>query len=750
MSTAWPGPAHYRPLVPVPPVAERRAHVHRQHDVERPDPYAWMAELDEPALLAYLEQERAFYDAATEHLTDLRATLEAEMRARVPAHETGAPWQADGWEYRWERGHGAEHGRLVRRPTPTQLREQGQDPVADSEGWRELLDLDTLVGPDGHVELGVCAVSPDATLLAYSVDTSGDERFELRFADLSDGADGGPHPLPDRVVGVHAGGAWTAGSDAFCFVVPDEAWRAHEVRLHRLGGPPGQAEQTAELLLREPDPAFSVSVRLSRSRQLLLLSAFASDCSQEWVLPAQEPTGLAHSPGGRRAGIEYWLEHVRGPGGGFLLVVTNDGAPEFRLMRCAPDAPGPHAWTPLVDARPGERLLDVDAFAKHVVLSLRRDAAACLRVVPLDALAESGSARAWDLPAREAATISLSRTPDYATSDALVRTESAVEPRTTLRVNLEAETWPEEAAVVHRAEVPTFDASLYRRIRRWLPARDGTAIPVLLVHRADAALDGTAPCLLYGYGAYEAIEDPVFDPSLISLLDRGVVHGHVLVRGGGEAGRTWWEQGRLRRKPTSWHDLVDVADGLTGQAPNRKTPPLVDGRRMALRGISAGGLLVAGAMQDRPERFAAVIAEVPFVDVLTTMLDESIPLTTLEWTEWGDPRTPDGFQDLQSWSPYERTLAGRVGPGRRPRLLVTGALHDTRVRVTEPAKWVAAMRATEASQAIGDGDGSDATRLLLRAETGEGAHAGPSGRFARLAYEAELAAWLLDALAVAG
>jgi oligopeptidase B len=220
----------------------------------------------------------------------------------------------------------------------------------------------------------------------------------------------------------------------------------------------------------------------------------------------------------------------------------------------------------------------------------------------------------------------------------------------------------------------------------------------------------------------------------VSLLDRGLVFVQASVRGGGEVGRSWWEQGRLTAKPTSWHDLVDVADALACPA-----QPLVDGDRLAIHGMSAGGLLVAGAMQERPDRFAAVVAEVPFVDVLTSMLDESLPLTTLEWREWGDPRDPDGFASLLSWSPYDNTELSPAGD-QHPRLLVTGALHDTRVRVTEPAKWVARMRAIDAAR------GADPSQLVFRAETAEGSHGGPSGRFARLDYDAEVAAFLLDAL----
>jgi oligopeptidase B len=436
---------------------------------------------------------------------------------------------------------------------------------------------------------------------------------------------------------------------------------------------------------------------------------------------------------GRRVGVEYHGDHARDadvPGGEALLVVTNHDAPEFRLVRLALDAIGPDAvdrFEELIGEDPAERLRDVDVFVDHLVLTLRREAAPVLRLVP-----RHGLEHAIDVSSGlDGGAIELGHVAEYDTDVVAVTTQSTIAPRITAEVDLVTGA----RTVQHREETPGYDPGRYRTERRWFAARDGVAIPVVLAHRADVPLDGTAPCLIWAYGAYESVDDPWFDPATASLLDRGVVYGHAHVRGGGEVGRAWWEQGRLERKPTSWHDLVDVADGLAGDGGQ---PPLVDGARLAIRGLSAGGLLVAGALTERPDRWAAVVAEVPFVDVVTTMLDASLPLTTAEWREWGDPRTPEGHADLASWSPYET-----VPTTPRPHLLVTGALHDTRVRVTEPAKWVARLRTIDAEH------GYEPGRTLFRAETGEGAHAGPSGRIARLAYEAEVQAWLLRVFGLA-
>jgi oligopeptidase B len=276
--------------------------------------------------------------------------------------------------------------------------------------------------------------------------------------------------------------------------------------------------------------------------------------------------------------------------------------------------------------------------------------------------------------------------------------------------------------------VPDYEPARYRTRRLLARAADGTAIPVTIACRADARLDGTEPCLLYGYGAYESSLDPEFESSLPSVLDRGVVYAIAHVRGGGECGRHWWQHGRLRAKPNTFSDFVDVAGWLAGDGGGIA---LVDGSRIVSRGLSAGGLLQAAAYSRAPERWRAVVAEVPFVDVVTTMLDPGIPLTIQEWDEWGDPRDPDDFACMRGYSPYENPPAGP-----RPALLVTGAVHDPRVLVHEPAKWVARLRATDTA----------GSTILFRVELGAGAHTGPSGRYGHLRYEAEVYAFILDAM----
>ena len=358
--------------------------------------------------------------------------------------------------------------------------------------------------------------------------------------------------------------------------------------------------------------------------------------------------------------------------------------------------------------------------AGDLLLTLRRDGAPLLAISSAD-----GRAVREVHPALTAGTIAVQHAADYFAGSVVIAEESLIEPPRWSELDLATG----QRTEVKRADVPGYDASGYRTKRLEAQAGDGTKVPVTLAYRVDTPLDGTAACLLYGYGAYEACAEPEFDRGLPSLLDRGVVYAVAHVRGGGECGRDWWQQGRLRAKPTTFSDFIEVADWLAGDAPG--AVPLVDGSRIVSRGLSAGGLLQGAVYSRAPGRWRAVVAEVPFVDCVTTMLDPAIPLTITEWDEWGDPRDAGDFNCLRSYSPYDNPPAGR-----RPELLVTGAVHDPRVLVHEPAKWVARLRETD----------SAGSRVLFRVELGAGAHTGPSGRFGQLRYEAEVHAFVLAAI----
>lgn len=587
--------------------------------------------------------------------------------------------------------------------------------IADATGGagQLVLDVDALRDDSGYLELGVTLVSPDGRLLAYSVDRAGDEVYALRFRDIESGED-----LADEVPRSYYGGAWSASSEHFFYTALDDAYRPHEVWRHAVGTP--VAEDV--LVLAEPDERFELNVRGARSGAAVLLWSESRDTTEAWVLRARDPLAPPRSVGGRRKGVEYHAEHTVLPDGAeVLLLVTNDGAPEFRLARCPVPRDADqdhHAWEPARAEDPGERLERVDAFGTQVVLSFRSEGRHQLRLLPLDAIAARG---VLVTPTFEGGTVLVADNAEPDSTTVTVCDQSYVHPPVWSDVDLSTGQRTER----HRQAAPGHDPDQYLTEMRTFPSPDGTEVPVTLVRHRDTPLDGSAPALLYGYGAYEYTFEPDWDPALPSLLDRGVVFAHAHVRGGGEGGRRWWLDGRLAHKQHTFTDHVAVADGLAG---------LVDGTRLASRGLSAGGLLQGVVLSQHPDRWRAVVAEVPFVDVVTTMFDASVPLTVTEWDEWGDPRRREEFDWLLAYSPYDNLPAA----GSRPDLLVTAALHDPRVRVTEPAKWVAALR---------ESDQEWSPRCLFRVETGAGAHAGPSGRLARLAYEAEVYAWLLGRLA---
>lgn len=685
-------------FVTAPPQPPREPHEHVEHGVVRTDPYHWMRRTDDPVLRAHLEAERLWYTTATEHLNPLVETLRSEMLGRVPATDRTVSWRLQGCSYYTALPAGREHHQLLRE------RNDGKPPDV-------LLDVNDLADDSGYVELGLSLVSPDQKWLAYSVDRSGDEVYELRFRDLETGED-----LPDVAARTYYGGAWSSGSDHFFYTVHDDAYRPFQVWRHALGTP--AADDV--LVLEEPDQRFELNVRSPRTGALVVIWAESRDTREVWVVDAASPTSAPLSVGGRRPGIEYHAEHVvLFDGADALLLVTNDGATEFRLARC-PVPRESHqdhtSWVPARGERAHERVERVDGFAGHAVISFRSQTQHRLRVLPLDALDSDGFVIE---PAFDCGTVVLGPNTSYEATTVTVEDQSYVDPPVWSEVDLRTGERTERL----RREAPGHDASSYVCESLHLPAPDGTPVPVTLVRHRDTPLDGTAPALLYGYGAYEYTFEPEWDPALPSLLDRGVVFAHAHVRGGGEGGRRWWLQGRLENKQHTFTDYVAVADGLAG---------LVDGDRLASRGLSAGGLLQGAVFSQRPDRWRAVVAEVPFVDVVTTMLDDSIPLTATERDEWGDPRRRADFDRMVAYSPYDNPPTGP-----RPDLLVTGALHDPRVLVSEPAKWVAVLRAT---------DPEWSPRCLFRVETGAGAHAGPAGRFAHLGYEAEVLAWLLDRL----
>jgi oligopeptidase B len=664
-----------------------------------------MRDHSDPEVLAYLDAERAAYDRATAHLRGVRESIGASLRRRLAEVEADCPWQCGPWTYQRRYDVGADYPSYVRWS-------------ADDQDVHPVVDIGAVVGDADFAEVGLFEPSDDGGLLAYSVDCAGDEVYELRFRDLETGVD-----LPDRIERSYYGGAWSSDGSAFYYTVHDEAYRPHQVWRHRLGTPVAQDE----LVLHEDDRRFEVELRRSRSGAFVLVSATSRTTRQEWAIDAALPRGDLRAVRDRVAGVEDTVEHVSGADGGRWLVVTNQRCPEFSLLGAsvADWSAGRAEWTEDVAGRDGWRLATCDAFAGSVVLGWRHGARPVLQVWSLGPSGRLGTEPAATIAADvPAGTVLLGPNGRYDAAGVVVEQTSLVHPSVWWFVPFDGG----PRRVVHRAAAPGHDPQAYVTRAMVIEARDGIPVPVTLAYAPQTPLDGTAPGLIWAYGAYESCDWPVFDPTLPEWLDRGVVYALAHVRGGGEGGRTWWDQGHLEAKHHTFTDLIDVADALVARqvmAPDR----------VATRGLSAGGLLQGAVFAMRPDRWRIIVAEVPFVDCVTSMLDDSIPLTVNEWEEWGDPRRAADYRWMRAYTPYEN-----IPRDPWPLLLVTGSLHDPRVLVHEPAKWVAKLRTLQAEDAV----------VLFRAETGPGAHTGPAGRWAHADYEAEIMAVVLDAILTAG
>jgi oligopeptidase B len=643
------------------------------------------------------------------------------MESLLAPADVSVAWHRTRFSYYTQHLTGRDYAQLMRekRKFATRLTKENEGPVALGDGNRAaelLLDFGSLVDDSGYLDLGITLVSPDENLLAYSVDTTGDEVFVLRFRDLRTGVD-----CSESIARTYYGGAWSADSASYFYTVHDAAYRPYQVWRHQLGSAP----EDDQLVLTEPDERFEVNLRASRSGQVIMIWSESNTTSEGWVIDSRRPDARPLSIGGRRPGVRYRADHRVRQAGDDLLIVTNDGAVEFRLMTAPVPSDSDQEWTAWRQARaehPADRLEQAHVFAGGVVLTLRTEGTHALRLLSHDDLAGPGRDLRSRFPGGE---LHLYRTPDYASPTVCLVDESYTEPAIWSTVD-----WGSgQVSDVRREEAPGHDPGRYLTQRHEFPSADGTPVPATVVRHRDTPLDGTAPALVYGYGSYEVVFEPEWDPALPSFLDRGAVFVFAHVRGGGENGRRWYLDGKLQHKQHTFDDHIAVADGLA-------TAGLVDPDRIATRGLSAGGLLQGAVFSQRPDRWRAVVAEVPFVDVVTTMFDQSTPLTITEWEEWGDPRIRAEFDAMSAYDPIQNPPPAGV----RPDLLVTGAVHDPRVMVREPAKWVATLRA---------GDPQWSPRCVFRCETGAGAHVGPSGRFGHLAYEAEIYAWLLDLLDLA-
>jgi oligopeptidase B len=574
-----------------------------------------------------------------------------------------------------------------------------------------LLDENVLAAGHSYLSVGNLAVSPGHTRLAFATDTTGDEHFTLRVRDLQTGDD-----LGDRIEGTSYGVAWANDDATIFYTRPDAANRPYQLWRHRVGSP----AEDDDLVFEEADERFHLGVGRTKDGEYVAVEIHSRITSEIWVIPAARPRAAPAVVEPRNQGIEYGLEHHRGT----FLILTNDGAENFRVVGAPADNPSRQAWTELIAPRADVRIEGLDVFAGHVVSYERREGMPRIRVI---ALPDDGPR--WDgelpegylVPSPETPAASWGGpNPEFTSRSLRYEYSSLVTPRSVYDLDLAS------GDSVLRKRQPVlggYDPERYGTERLWAEALDGTAVPLSIVYRRDVRRDGTAPCLLYGYGSYEQSIDPVFSSLRLSLLDRGFVFAIAHVRGGGELGRRWYEEGKLLAKPNTFGDFVACARKLVEA---RWTAP----DRLVARGGSAGGLLVGAVANVAPELFRAMVAEVPFVDCLNTMLDDTLPLTVIEWEEWGNPGAdPEVYSVMKAYTPYEN-----VRSTRHPDLLVTAGLEDPRVGYWEPAKWVQKLRGADPGG-----------RVLLKIELDSG-HAGPSGRYEAWREEAFVLAFVLDAV----
>lgn len=741
------------------PVAARKPHERRHHGDVFLDHYEWLREKDSPEVIAHLEAENAYADERMRHLDPLRDRIVEEIRSRTQETDMGIPVRDGDWWYYGRTIEGQQYGLQCRVPAapidpahpldpavwtpPPPL----DDPSQPREG--EQLVLDANVEAEGHdfFSMGSFDVSDDGTMLLFGVDTVGDERYTLRIRDLATG-----EQLADEIPGTAAGAFFDPSGRYVFYSTVDESWRPDTVWRHEVGTP--TADDVS--VFHEPDDGYWVGAGRSRSKRWLVIEASSSITSEARVLDAADPTGEFTVVWPREHGVEYDLDHAVIGGEDRWLITHNREAPDFTVVSVPVDAPLSTPET-LIPHEPGRRVEGVDAYAAFLTLDYRREGLPRTAIARLDAVQLAGAQLEsvsphhslaeqlhWDelvVPVHGGpdalASVGTRGNPEWHQPTLRIGWVSFIEPTTVGQLDVATGA----ITVLKRQPVlGDFATEEYEERRDWARAEDGTLVPISLVWKrglvpaldVDSAAGSSqaevsvepAPVLLYGYGSYEASMDPGFSIPRLSLLDRGVVFAIAHVRGGGELGRAWYEQGKTTSKTNTFTDFVACARHLVDSG---VTVP----ERLVAEGGSAGGLLMGAVANLAGDLFAGILADVPFVDPLTSILMPELPLTVIEWDEWGNPlEDPEVYAYMKAYSPYEN-----VTEQRYPRILAVTSLNDTRVLYVEPAKWVARLREV----------GADA---LLRCEM-EAGHGGVSGRYAAWKQRAIELAWMLDVLGLA-
>lgn len=675
------------------PVAKVIAKIDTVNGEVRKDNYFWLREKSNPEVIAYLDAENAYTAAVMKHTEGRQKALYDEMLARINETDLDVPEKRDDYYYYTRTEEGKQY--------PIHCRKKGSLDASEEI----LLDPNALAKGHDYFDIGVFKISPNHQLLAYSVDTAGSEEYTLYVKDLKSGA-----LFKDVIAGTSTGMEWANDNKTLFYNTLDPAKRPFKLFRHQLGADPKQDS----LVYHEPDEAYFLNIYKTRSNAYLLISLESQVTSEVRYLAADNPTGAFAIIHPRQHEMEYRVDH----NGDQFYIVTNDNARNFKVMKAPVGNPSKANWTEVIAARDSVKVDDIDAFADHLVIYERQDGLKRIRIKNL----RGSDDHYVDFP-EPVYTFNAGRNPEYKTSTFRFTYNSLVTPRSVFDYDMNART----RVLKKQYEVKGgYDPAQYMSERVFATATGGVRVPISLVYRKGMVKNGTNPLLLYGYGAYGISSDPNFSSNRLSLLNRGFVFAIAHIRGGGEMGRPWYEDGKLLHKRNTFTDFIACAEYLIAQKYTSK-------EKLAINGGSAGGLLMGAVTNMRPDLFHTVIAHVPFVDVINTMLDESIPLTVIEFEEWGNPKQKESYDYMRTYSPYDNVTTKEY-----PNLLITAGLNDPRVGYWEPAKWTAKLRALK----------TDHHLLLLKTNMGAG-HGGASGRYDYLKEIALDYAFLLDRLGMA-
>ena len=676
---------------PNPPIAARKPHVNEAHGVQWTDDWHWLRDPNYPdvqdsEVLDYLKAENAYFEAAMKPHEVLVEALFQEMKGRIKEDDSSVPIKDGDWLYRSAFKEGTQYRDWYRKPAAGGDEALIYSENAEAEGKE-------------YYRLGAFAISPDGRLLATLVDDDGSERFKLKVRDLSAGND------IETVTTVGIGQpVWTSDSKGLVFTEVNDQWRSYRAQFHRIGDDPAKAVTIYE---EKDDIAFSVGVARSTDDSLIFVSTGNNSSNEIRLIPANQPAAPLELIKPRQPDVQYEVDAAHGK----LWILTNDSHVNFRIVTANPVNPG--EWTELVAGRERTYLRGITGHRDHLLIQARIDG---LDQLLLRDYASGDEVR---VPFEEASySASFTGNPEFAPDSYRLSYSSMVTPATVYDYH-SAERRLETRKV---QEIPSgYDASQYVTERVTITARDGARVPVSVLRRMDSRKDGSGKLFVYGYGAYGFAVPPAFSTSRLSLVDRGFAFAIAHIRGGDDLGYQWFLDGKLAKRTNSFNDFVDVTRGLIAEG-------YAEAGRVAAQGGSAGGELMGAAVNQAPELYGAVVADVPFVDVLNTMLDDTLPLTPGEWTEWGNPITDKAAFDLiRSYSPYDNVEAKPY-----PAMLITGGLTDPRVTYWEPAKWAAKLRATK----------TDTNPLFLKINMGAG-HGGKSGRWEKLHEVAETYGFML-------